>query len=76
MQPLRFAIAGATEEHLVQKAVRLAGAAADGFAAGDPRLAPRDDAAFHLADDAVGDFLVNIHFVLLSSCGEHSNVVE
>ena len=51
----------ATQEHLIQKGVSLAGCVADGFAVGDPGLLPGDDAVFHLVNDAGGDFSVNIH---------------
>ena len=42
------------------------------LAVGNPGLMPRDDALLHLFNDSLGDCCVNVHFVFLSSCGEHS----
>ena len=55
--------AGSAEKHLIEKAVRLACGVADCIAAGYPRFLPRDDPAFELGDDAVADFLVDIHML-------------
>ena len=44
-----------TEQHLIQKAVGLAGCVADSVSGADPRLFPRDDAVFHFGDDAGSD---------------------
>lgn len=61
---------GTTEQHLIEKAVRLAGCVADGVSGADPRLFPRNDSVFELFHDAVGNFLIKIHFFRApSSCG-------
>ena len=64
------------QEHLVEKAVRLARRIGDAAPGGDPRLLPRDNAALHFIDDSVRDFAVNIHFLLLPIVGSNPNVVE
>lgn len=66
----------ATKQHLIQKAVRLAGCVADAASACNPRLAPRNFALLHPLDDSAGDFFVNIHFLLLPLAGEPLIVVE
>ena len=55
--------AGPSQKHLIEKAVAVPGDVADGVAAGNPRLLPRDDTVFELGHDAVGDFLVDIHML-------------
>ena len=54
-------LARATKKHLVQEAVRLASGVGNTVARGDPRLLPRDDSFFHFSNNAISDFLVNIH---------------
>ena len=54
-------LARATQEHLVQEAVRLASGVGNTVARGNPGLFPGDDALFHFSDDSLSDFLVDIH---------------
>ena len=49
------------QEHLVQEAVGLASGVGNTVARGDPGLFPRDDSLFHFSNNAISDFLVNIH---------------
>jgi len=56
-------LASLAKHHLIEKAIRFARGAADTGGGGDPRLLPRDDAIFHLVDNAVSDFLVDIHML-------------
>lgn len=56
-------LASLAKQHLIQKAVGLAGGVTDGAACGHPRLLPRDDSLFHFGYHAVGDLGVNIHFL-------------
>ena len=73
----RRILAGAAQEHLIEQAVRLAGCVGDAAAGGDPRLLPRNQAGFHFSDNAVGDFLVNIHLSCSFSLdGSKAFVVE
>ena len=47
------------QQHLVQKAVRLAGGVRYGGGSRSPRLAPRNDSVFHLHDDGTVDILTS-----------------
>ena len=57
--------AAAPKQHLIQKGIGFACCSADGASACDPRFLPRDDSLFHLVDDSIRDFCVNIHDALL-----------
>ena len=54
-------LARATKKHLIQEAVGLASGVGNTVARGDPGLFPRDDSLFHFSNNAISDFLVNIH---------------